>query len=298
MEKMNNEKQWSSATPGLLIIMLDQSGSMQLPVTGVGSNESKAEFASKSVNRVISTIIEKNYNGDKPKNRCYIVVIGYTHDVRTLKEGYLSDLDSNPIRVDTVIQKEYDGNGGLYDVPKKSPVWVEPKNEGCTNMKGAFELAEGTIQKWLRNKPKNPAPVIINISDGVPYMQGQDEKKFLDDTIDVAKRIKAIDTEDGKIQIFNAMLGDGKKFVFPTSECELDTPEGKFLYEISTEIPEAYRGAAAKNNFSYQPGARGLICQCDGVDLIKLIDFGSSKGLESSGGGSNSNTTYHDKTSF
>ena len=74
------------------------------------------------------------------------------------------------------------------------------------------------------------------------------------------------------------MIGDGQKSIFPASKYELNSPEAEFLYEISTEIPESYKGAAEKNGFPYNPGARGLICQCDGIELISLIDFGSSKG--------------------
>lgn len=50
-----NDKQWSSATPGLLIILLDQSGSMLSPYEGT----SRTAFASTAVNKVIDNIIQK-----------------------------------------------------------------------------------------------------------------------------------------------------------------------------------------------------------------------------------------------
>ncbi|MBQ4392755.1 MAG: hypothetical protein II826_06580 [Prevotella sp.] len=90
-----NEKQWSSATPGLLIIMIDQSGSMLTPYTG---GVSRTVFASRAVNRIIETIIEKNFDGRSPKNRCFIALIGYNQNVKNLTSGYLKDLDDNPIR--------------------------------------------------------------------------------------------------------------------------------------------------------------------------------------------------------
>ena len=66
-----NEKQWSSATPGLLIILVDQSGSMMSPYEGTTCTE----FASLAVNKVIDNIIQKNFDGDAPKKqmlyRCY-----------------------------------------------------------------------------------------------------------------------------------------------------------------------------------------------------------------------------------
>lgn len=271
--------QWSSATPGLLVILIDQSGSMLYPMEAPNNNETRTTFATKAVNRVIDTIIQKNFDGKAPKNRCFISVIGYNHKVKNLAAGYLKDLDENPRRVDKVKQKISDGAGGILEIDKSMPIWVDPITEdGTTNMKGAFEMAKEIIEKWIADKPKNPAPVIINISDGVPYFNGLDLDICKEQTIGVVNQIKAINTEDGKVQIFNAMIGNGTKSVFPSSLNEISTDEGKFLYEISTEIPESYKGAAEKNGFSYATGARGLICQCDGVELVGLIDFGSSKG--------------------
>ncbi|MGM9963465.1 MAG: vWA domain-containing protein [Holdemanella porci] len=272
---MNNEMQWSSATPGLLIILLDQSGSMLSSY----ENETRTIFATKAVNRVIDTIIQKNFDGRAPKNRCFISVIGYNHRVKNLVQGYLKELDEHPIRVETVKQKINDGAGGILEIDRSMPIWVDPiKENSVTNMKGAFEMAEEIIKQWISDKPNNPAPVIINISDGVPFFDGMNEDRCMELTIEIVNRIKSIDTKDGKIQIFNAMIGNGAKTMFPSSESELKDKEAKFLYEISTEIPASYKGAAEKNGFSYNSGARGLICQCDGVELIGLIDFGSSKG--------------------
>ncbi len=271
--------QWSSATPGLLVILIDQSGSMLYPMEAPNNNETRTTFATKAVNRVIDTIIQKNFDGKAPKNRCFISVIGYNHKVKNLAAGYLKNLDENPLRVDKVKQKISDGAGGILEIDKSMPIWVDPITEdGATNMKGAFEMAKEIIEKWIADKPQNPAPVIINISDGVPYFNGLDLDICKEQTIEVVNQIKSIDTEDGKVQIFNAMIGNGTKTRFPSSKTEISTEEGKFLYEISTEIPESYKGAAEKNGFSYTPGAGGLICQCDGIELAGLIDFGSSKG--------------------
>ena len=271
-----NEKQWSSATPGLLIIMLDQSGSMLTP--DYEGSDSRTVFATKAVNRVIDTIIQKNFNGTEPKNRCFVTVIGYNHNIKSLASGYLKDLYNNPLRIDAVKQKISDGAGGILEIEKKMPVWVDPiTQDGATNMKGAFEMAKEIIEKWISDKPQNPAPVIINISDGVPFFQGLDVSECMQQTINIVNQIKAIDTEDGKIQIFNAMIGDEPKCDFPASTSEINGEEAKFLYEISTDIPDSYKGAAEKNGFSYKPGARGMISHADGIQLVSLIDFGSSK---------------------
>lgn len=277
----NNEMQWSSATPGLLIILVDQSGSMMKQYDG---EDSRTQFAAKAVNRVINTIIQKNFDGKQPKNRCFIKVIGYDAEVKKLASGFLQKLEASPLRVEEVTKKVSDGAGGLVEIKAKMPIWIEPiDKDRWTNMTDAFKMAKDTVEAWMTDKPGNPAPVIINISDGVPYYDKKEIVDCMQETLGVVNEIKDIDTNDGKIQIFNAMLGDGQKIIFPASDSELTSDGAKFLYEISTEIPEAYRSAAEKNQLGYNAGARGAIYNADAEHLVKLIDFGSSKGQGDNG---------------
>ncbi len=108
-----NEMQWSSATPGLLIILLDQSGSMLEQYEG---SDTRTVFASRAVNKVIDNIIQKNFDGDAPKNRCFISVIGYNHNVKELCSGWLKDLAANPLRYESLKKKMPDGTGGIIEV--------------------------------------------------------------------------------------------------------------------------------------------------------------------------------------
>lgn len=269
--------QWSSSTPGLLIILIDQSGSMLRPYDHI---DSKTVFATKAVNRVIDTIIQKNFDGESPKNRCFICIIGYDDDAKVLNTGYLKELDANPLRVDTLKKKQADGAGGIIEVDYAMPIWVEPITEdGTTNMKGAFEMAKAIIERWIHDKPDTPAPVIINISDGVPYYDGKDESDCMEETIAVAQSIMNISVADGNVLIFNALIRDaGRNQVFPNSLEECTSDESKFLFRISSVVPDAYRAIAQLRELPVRDGSRGCIFEADGVQLISLIDFGSSKG--------------------
>ncbi len=273
-----NEKQWSSATPGLLIILLDQSGSMLGQYEG---SDSRTAFASRAVNRVIQNIIEKNFDGSAPKNRCFISVIGYNHNVKELCSGWLKDLAEKPLRYENLKQKMPDGAGGIIEVDIKQPVWVEPITEdGATNMLGAFNLAKQLAEQWIADNAENPAPVIINISDGVPFYDGQDPRICMQETTALAKEIMNLSNADGNVLIFNAQI-DGKgngTVVFPTDRSKISQEEAQFLFDITSEVPDSYKDAAAKNELPVEKGSRGCIFNADGVQLIQLIDFGSSKG--------------------
>lgn len=271
-----NDMQWSSATPGLLIILIDQSGSMLSPYSG---NESRTVFASKVINRVINEIIQKNFT----KNRCFISVIGYNHNVKELCSGYLTDLYNNPLRIETIKKKISDGAGGLVEQEIKMPIWIEPiTQDGATNMKGAFLMAKQLVEKWMQDKPQNPAPVIINISDGIPYYEGKDPHICMQETIQVAKDIMNLSCEDGNVLIFNAHIdNNGNQTVkCPSEKDEVkEAGEGaEFLFEITSVIPEGYKDAASKNDLTIKDGAHGCIFAANEIDLINLINFGSSKG--------------------
>ena len=271
-----NEKQWSSATPGLLIILLDQSGSMLSDYEGT----TRTAFASLAVNKVIDNIIQKNFDGDAPKNRCFISVIGYNHNVRELCSGWLKDLDEKPLRYETLKKKTPDGTGGICEIEIKQPVWVEPiDKDGATNMLGAFSLAKDLVEKWINDNPDWPAPVIINISDGVPYYNGKDYHDCMEETIVLAKEIMGMTNSDGNVLIFNAQIDSSNvSVVCPNDRSKFSQEGAQFLFDITSEIPESYKAAAAKNELPIEDGSRGCIFGADGVQLIQLIDFGSSKG--------------------
>lgn len=271
-----NDKQWSSATPGLLIILLDQSGSMLSDYEGT----TRTAFASLAVNKVIDNIIQKNFDGEAPKNRCFISVIGYNHNVKEICSGWLKDLDASPLRYETLKKKTPDGAGGIVEVEVKQPVWVEPiKEDGATNMLGALKLAKELSERWMADNQDGPAPVIINISDGVPYYDGKDPRECMKETVALASEIMSMSNNDGNVLIFNAQIDDSNgKVKYPTERTSVSQEEAQFLFDITSEIPESYKVAAAKNELPIKEGSRACVFGADGVDLIQLIDFGSFKG--------------------
>ena len=272
----NNEKQWSSATPGLLIILLDQSGSMLEDYEGT----TRTKFATLAVNKVIDNIIQKNFDGEAPKNRCFISVIGYDHNVKELCSGWLKELDAKPLRYETLKKKTPDGAGGIVEVEVKQPVWVEPiDSNGATNMLGAFKLAKDLVERWMNEHQDGPAPVIINISDGVPYYDLKDPRDCMKETVALANEIKSMSNSDGNVLIFNAQIDTANgKVIFPTNRDAITREEAQFLFDITSEVPASYKAAAEKNELPTKDGSRGCIFGAGGVELIQLIDFGSSKG--------------------
>ena len=99
--------QWGQKSPGHIIFLIDQSGSMS------GDNEIKAAEA---VHKAIEEIINNCINGTKVKNRVYITIIGYgnENDVCILKEGWATDyvMDLQKCKSNGTLIVEPDSYGG------------------------------------------------------------------------------------------------------------------------------------------------------------------------------------------
>ncbi|GIV44074.1 MAG: hypothetical protein KatS3mg035_1197 [Bacteroidia bacterium] len=274
---MSNTVQWSSSTPGYLIFLIDQSGSM---TESYSEGKSKAEFTALVINRTINEIINTNLAGDKVKNRVFISLIGYGgkggNSVEDIRSDYLSEFANNPLRIEKIKKKVSDGAGGLIDIEEDLPVFIEPVAIGSTPMGEAFNMAKKLIEAWKNKNPNNPAPIIINISDGMPY-EGNFNNQEPEKSIRVAKEIMSINTNDGPPLIFNVHIGNsGKEVMFAADINELHEEQAKFLFEISSVIPDSYKAAALKYDFKIKDQSRGFIANAKPLDLIKFINFGSS----------------------
>jgi hypothetical protein len=243
-------------------------------------NENKAKFTAVVINRTINELININSAGEKVKDRVFISIIGYGGSggisVDEIRSDYLSKFADNPIRIESGKQKVPDGNGGLVEIDVQNPIFVEPVANGLTPMGTAFETAKRLIDEWVQRKPDNPAPVIINISDGLPCPDGEDTK-----AMQIANEIMSISTNDGNPLIFNAHLGDSpQKCICCASEGELPDEQAKFLFANSSIVPESYKEAAKKQELQVQQNSRGFISNAEPETFIKFINFGSSGGSD------------------
>lgn len=278
-------KQWSSATPGYLIFLVDQSYSMS---TEWLDKKSFAVFTSEVINETINELIATNAAGETVKDRVFISIIGYGGDneIKNLRSDYLSKYADSPIRIDKNKKKVSDGEGGYVDMEIEIPIFLEPRANGFTPMAGAFELAKKLITGWIEKKNDNPVPVIINISDGHPEGNSPEntaaEKR---NTEILASEILNLRTEDGNPLVFNVHIAQsGKEYQFPENKLELDGDKlAEFLFEISSEVPSSYRKAAKDLKLqSLKDNSKGFISNASPETLIKFINFGSSGGTDRS----------------
>jgi hypothetical protein len=277
MEKY--EKKWSSVEPGLMIFLIDQSASMREP----WESKTKADLIALVINRAIWNIILQNMVGSTLKNRAYITLIGYggkgNNSIDIINNGFLSDFADKPIRFEKNTQMVADGIGGIIEVQVETPIWLEPVANGYTPMGGAFENAKDILSKWLNKRPDAPASIIINITDGIASNGNEsDPMEEVNKTISVYNDIKELKTYRDEVPlVFNVLIGgNNTKIGFPENESELGSNDiAKFLFQISSVVPEVIRINEKKFAFPIKVNSRAFIANADLIDLIEFIEFGS-----------------------
>lgn len=252
--------------PGMFLFLLDQSGSMVEPFSG----SYKQTVAANVLNNVIEEIGKRSLKEDVYSPRCKISVIGYGDSVNEIIGGMIPEIMQNPIGTRT---KDITDRKGEI-VKKEYGIWVEPRAENGTPMTEAFELAFQKVGEWISNHPDCFPPVIINITDGKP--------NHTESARSAAERLKELSTTDGNVLLMNAHIEEtpADALLVPT-ESELPqyvTDDAKFLFEISSVIPENLIELANSAGLNAKSGSRGFMYRADATALIKLIKFGSTMG--------------------
>ena len=78
-----------TSNPTCFVVLVDQSYSMS---ENWGSGATKAEGASRAVNRVIEELVLACRAGDKIRDRCHISVIGYGEEINCVVDSMTSDI--------------------------------------------------------------------------------------------------------------------------------------------------------------------------------------------------------------
>ena len=259
------QEQLSGSKPGLIVIAIDQSGSM----SDVYANSNKAEFAALAVNRVIAEIITACTSGDEIKDRCYVAVVGYGTGVNIIFLEKISELAKNTNTV-TLKKKVPDGAGGLVEIDELMRIFVNPVASGGTPMAEAFQQAYNGAEKCIANNPNSFPPIVINITDGEP--------NDFNTAISEAKKLMQLSTSDGNLILMNAHISTaaGGKVELPSNNAGFQGNKfAEFLFDISSILPDALTNKAKDVGFNVQSSAKGFVFNADAETLVRLLNFGS-----------------------
>ena len=262
--------------PGLVVLMIDQSGSMEN--ASVANGKPLAVIAADSINIVLTEMVNiatKPVGDDDEEVRDYqkVVIVGYGSEPENkaaiLYKGYLSDI-ANKYKLE-----KKDTIAGPLEIRNV----IKPIAGYITPMASAFELAKQQINKWKaegKDGVEDPSPIIINITDGAPTdEEGYPTEESLAETAKEAREIMGISFPDGSPRIFNIMISrlDGNEVRFPDNTNALEgDPFAHFLYSISSTMTEDLLDAISSRGLG-NPSANSKILMMNINDPTALVNI-------------------------
>lgn len=278
-KSMAYNQQWASTQPGCLIIMLDQSGSMNGKFAGdqIGAGKRKCDMVATVLNSLLNELIKSNTVGETIKPRADIAVLGYGgNHVGSALSGTLAskefvtlpELMANPLAVEQRKRREVGDDDSIVDIPVEFPVWVKPRTGTSTPMCAALYRARVLAEKWAAAHPTCYPPVIINVTDGAST-DG--------DPTRAAQDLSVVHTADGAALLFNCHITDkrGTMVEFPGSESEVPNDKyARLLFSFSSTIPNSARETIlATTGDTLPPNARGFIFNGDASSVRQMFVY-------------------------
>ena len=279
---MAYEQQWSSTHPGCLLVLVDQSESMDDPFGGAsqGEGSSKSEQVAYIINSVLDDYLRLNAAGNTFKERAQFAVIGYSGaGVRSalppqLKDGEfvtLAQLHNSPLRSEVRTQTRRGPEGQMIESKSTAHIWVEAIAAGQTPMCTALRQATDLTSRWTVAHPESYPPVVINITDGLATDGNVD---------DAARPLLDVQTRDGKLLLFNCHITKKREpaVEFARNEAEIPaTLEARTLFWLSSSIPPSARRAfELTTKRPLEDGTRGYIFNGDALSVRKMLAFGTT----------------------
>jgi len=268
--------QITRANPTLIILLIDQSGSM-VDTFGGGRAGRKADFVSDVVNNTLHDLVIRCTKTEEVRNYYYVSVIGYGRHVGSVFGGSLSDrgvvpvsdLADYPLKVETRMKRVSDGYGGTIEVPYRFPIWTHPLADGGTPMCEAFRRAKAILQTWLREHSTGFPPTILHLTDG---------ESGDGDPTSIGQEIISLGTDDGNALIFNCHLSSSsaQKIEYPANTYGLNDKFAQTLFGISSVLPVGFVAAAQQLGVSVADGSRGFVFNADPSSVVQFYEIGTS----------------------
>lgn len=259
--------------PNLFVFLIDNSGSMANAIAG--TTVPKSQALCQVLNRLFVELVMKCMKEEGPRHYFDVALIGYggaDHNpalayVRPAFAGNLTgrdlvsivELATNPLRVD----EEQTPSGAV-----KTPVWVDPRANGCTPMCEALALACKISTEWAAQHPDSFPPVVFNVSDG--NSTDGDPKAS-------AKTLREVSTNDGHLLLFNIALSEAAQepVFYPADGTRFLDPYASQLFEMSSELPPFMVDVAIARGNQVAAGARGFVFNASAEAVIDAMMVGT-----------------------
>ena len=277
---MPYEAQISRTNPACILILIDQSRSMDEPFAGTVQADqpaqTKAAVVADAVNRLLQNLVLRSAKADGVRDYFHVGVIGYGKTIEAGLGGKvpfevlipISQLADHPLRVETRTKLTPDGSGGVVEQTVRFPVWFEPVANGQTPMCEAIAAAALAVKGFADAHPTAYPPIVLNLTDGRPSDGNP---------IDNTRSLRKVKTADGHTIFFNLLLSSGPSVpvYFISDEGLLSDVYSRLLFRMSSPLPPRMWDAARSEGFEVAPGGRGVVFNADPTAVVRFLDIGT-----------------------
>ncbi len=277
------EQKITETNKALIVIAVDQSGSMSGDIISGHRKITKSEMVADVANDLIAELIERSRRHDGVHDFFDIVVVGYSgKGVQVLhgerKWASTSELDKSAIDQREYIREWTLPNGRIQFYTHISRRWIIPTATGLTPMYEAMLVIHDIVEEWC-SMPENRnsfPPEIFNITDG------ESNDCDYDDIVEISSKIKSLSTLDGAAILFNihVTLASSKSILFPSLDTVSKTRRRsraiRALYNAASEMPPIFKCAFKDIKPNDNAETYKAFClNCTAAELISVLSIGS-----------------------
>ena len=265
-------------TPGCVLFLIDQSGSMQGYVPG---GATKALTVADALNRLLSGLVARCTDARGIHDVLHVGVLGYEQDVVPRLTGAgrrpsalvpISEIASAG-RLGVLLAGPSDGRGRLVKVrPWPLRIWLEPHAGSSTSMCAALREAQTVVRRFLAAHDRSFPPIVVNLTDG-EATDGDPSRPAHD--------LTSLRSRDGNVLLFNVHMSShgGDVLEYPAEIGGAHDHYARVLFDMSSVLPERMRAAAAAMRYHLEPAARGFAYNARLDSLARFLDIGISGSL-------------------
>jgi uncharacterized protein YegL len=217
----------SAITPALIIYLIDASNSMNDP----SAEGTRIHMVQAALIAALKDMARRSMRDGVMQRRYKIALLAYNDRVM-------------------------DVLGGIHDLPDALAMGIPTiATGGITDMAAGFTAVEELLSGHLAEYEDCPAPLICHLTDGLFTTK---------DPTPIVKRIAAMRVRDGAVLIENIYMAQDMLRVTPknwqawggvTRAGDLVDEYARFLFRLSSPIPESYRENLNNYDYQLQPGA-------------------------------------------
>lgn len=234
-------KSATTLTPATIIYLIDISNSMNDPC----GSETKIMTVKLALSATIKEMARRSMADGSLQRRYKIAIVAYNDTVQDILGG-IRDLSE-------VLQT------GIPDL----------QASGSSNTANGFAQVEALLQQHMAEALPCPTPLVCHLTDGLFTTT---------DPTAVIKRICAMSVTDGSVLLENIFVAndtlqkssdDLHQWRGVLKSSELKDEYARFLYRLSSPLPESYRNNINSFGYNLQPGT-AMFFPGLSIDLIRL----------------------------